>query len=266
MNELQPESINPSCLTMNVQAITCAGSPDFVNLFLDPLPGSYKPGQFVMIRPEDWGNDPVWPRPFSICESNRDYLRLFIQVVGRGTRRIRQLGTGAKVQVWGPLGNGFRVESNKQVMILAGGMGIAPFVGFCKTHPRPEQLLMLFGHRADLHRYPWEELPEVMEKKAMQQKTDEAIVQFQKELKEHIVRYALHRAVMACGPSPFLKYVQECALQSGAEVQISLENKMACGVGACLGCVARTPEGEYLQSCTRGPVFMADQVLLDYEC
>ncbi|RQD56850.1 MAG: dihydroorotate dehydrogenase electron transfer subunit [Desulfonatronovibrio sp. MSAO_Bac4] len=256
------ENKKQRCQSLKVQTITYSGTRDFVHVYLDPPIWDYVPGQFVMFRPGSWGNDPVWPRPFSICEKTDDALRLFIQVVGRGTKLISCLRPGEDVDIWGPLGNGFSLKNDESVLILAGGMGIAPFVGLCKTHKNPGNINLLFGHRAPLSSYPYDELPENMSKEAMQQKSMEDLNEFQLVLKQKIQDFASKGRILACGPSPFLRAIQKYCLEYKADAWLSLENKMACGVGACLGCVARTTDDEYVQTCTCGPVFSADKVFL----
>lgn len=254
---------NPSCLNLEVQAITYAGSKDFVHLYLEPPDLVYRPGQFMMIRPAGWNNDPIWPRPFSVCEKTSDTLRLFIQVVGRGTRLISQLQPGSTVDVWGPLGNGFMFDPQVPLLILAGGMGIAPFVGLCKTHPHPERISLLFGHRMEIGHYPLAELPEEADINHLKQETLSEIEDFKEVLKTGIRDFSGKGRILACGPMPFIRVIQEYSLEFRADTWISLENRMACGVGACLGCVVKTADGEYIQTCTHGPVFRADEVVLD---
>jgi dihydroorotate dehydrogenase electron transfer subunit len=259
----QINGLNPSCHNLEIRAVSYAGSRDFVNIYLEPPDWGYRPGQFVMIRPEDWGNDPVWPRPFSICEKTDDSLRLFIQVVGRGTKLISRLRPGSTLDLWGPLGNGFMFDPGLPLLILAGGMGIAPFVGLCRDHKNPGQVSLLFGHRMDIGCYPFAELPADIHKKHLKQETMADIEDLKSVLKERIMDFSGKGRVLACGPSPFLRAVREYSIESGADARISLENKMACGIGACLGCVARTTNGEYVQTCTHGPVFKADDVVFE---
>ncbi len=256
-------NIKPSCLKPEIQAITYAGSGDFVHLYMQPPAWGYRPGQFVMVRPGEWGNDPVWPRPFSICEKTSDSLRLFIQVVGRGTSLISRLQPGSTLDMWGPLGNGFSFDPDVPLLILAGGMGIAPFIGLCKRHPHPGRINFLFGHRMGIECYPFAELPQKVNKTHLNQQTAGDIVSFQKVLEKRIRDFSGRGRILACGPSPFLKVVRKYSIESGADTWISLENRMACGVGACLGCVTGTTTGEYLQTCTHGPVFRADEVVFE---
>jgi dihydroorotate dehydrogenase electron transfer subunit len=249
------------CRELRVLVCSPGEEEGFWHLYLEAPGWRYRPGQFVMVRPMGWDLDPIWPRPFSICECDENGLHLFFQVVGRGTQKMAGLQPGEKVVVWGPLGRGFNDKGDKPVLVLAGGMGIAPFVGYIKNHPKPGQLELLFGHRPDLANYPYEELDVRVRSRAMQQQTPEEIQEFVGVLDETIGRYGQGRGrVFACGPTPFLKAVQKISNEHRAEAYISLENHMACGIGACLGCVCKTPEGELVQTCTKGPVFHVSEV------
>ena len=199
---------------------------------------SWRPGQFVMVRPTSFGLEMPWARPFGICHMTSRHLICFFQVVGRGTRRMAELKAGDTVRVWGPLGNGFAMEPDTPTLLLAGGMGIVPFVGYVSEHPKPWNVTMLFGHREPLSCYPVD------------------------SINEHVP--------LDSGPLPFLKTVHGFARELNARVQLSLENRMACGVGACLGCVTRTTEewpvadkrNGLVQTCNHGPVFWANQIEL----
>ncbi|WP_457571487.1 iron-sulfur cluster-binding protein [Desulfovulcanus sp.] len=251
-----------SCLDLKVKEITFSCSSDFCHLYLEPPDWQFTPGQFVMLRPVSWDKDPLWPRPFSICELTNDYLHIFFQVVGRGTELLSFLSKDDIITVWGPLGRGFSIEPNQdqQLLILAGGMGIAPFIGLTRTFPRPERLNFLFGHRLDISCYPFHLIPEQVQKEHKQQESEQDLKYFEQYLRDRIQNFASKGTILACGPYPFLKVVHNCALKFNARVQISLENKMACGIGACLGCVSKNKNDEYIQTCTHGPVFWADEI------
>ena len=121
---------------------------------------SWAPGQFVMLRPQGWALDMPWARPFSICRVSTNELVIFFQVAGRGTEKMAKLRRGDKVHLWGPLGNRFAVEGGTPTLLLAGGIGIAPFVGYAERHPTPGVLSMVFGHRLPEDCYPVESLGE----------------------------------------------------------------------------------------------------------
>lgn len=230
------------------------------------------PGQFVMVRPSGWALDMLWARPFSICRVSPRDLVLFFQAVGRGTRRMATLKSGDEVLVWGPLGNGFAVEPETPTLMLAGGIGIAPFVGYTHHHPKPWNLHMEFGHRMPLNCYPFESINEKIMGDAHHETSREDLAAFIERMDKRIAEYAAQDGlVLACGPTPFLTTVQRLALQHGARCQLSLETRMACGVGACLGCVTKVSDDMHAtgvaagraQVCEHGPVFWAHQVTLE---
>lgn len=257
-----PQGHNPACVDLKVLHNSAQGTQGLFHLHLEPVDWEWQPGQFVMVRPPGWGRDPVWPRPFSISDLDQNSLRLFIQVMGRGTSLLAGLRPGDRVTVWGPLGLGFHVPAGKPTLLLAGGIGIAPFVGLVRRHPSPDQLALLLGHRLGLDDYPFAFFSSSIEAQALRQTTQSDIEDFVLVLEERFSSLPANGLVLACGPAPFLRVVQRLALSTGIRTQLSLENRMACGVGACLGCVVQDSRGELVQTCIRGPVFWADEVRL----
>ena len=246
------------------------GEPGFFALMLEN-PGwiHWLPGQFVMLRPHAWGSELTWARPFSISRVSSQSLVLFYQVVGRGTSRIAKLVSGDKVTVWGPLGTGFAVEPARPTLLLAGGIGIAPFYGYADRHPSPEHLSMLFGHRQISDCYPMDSLSQIIDVEHFRERTPADLPVFQDMIRARMKACRSKDGIaLACGPMPFLRMIWEYALEIGLPTQLSLEQRMACGVGACLGCVTRTsmhwadPEkaGLPVQTCTSGPVFWAEDI------
>lgn len=228
-------------------------------------------GQFVMIRPDSFGLELPWGRPFSICHMTTSHLVCFFKIVGKGTERMAQLKKGDKVSIWGPLGNYFAVETDKPTLLLAGGMGIAPFVGYVNHHPQPWNVTMLFGHREPSGCYPVDSIHEHIPVDCLQENEpgdlDNLIFSMQEKIRDCAEQNGL---VLACGPTPFLKTARKLAMEFDARLQISLESKMACGVGACLGCACKTTaewpvkdkREALVQTCINGPVFWAHQVAI----
>lgn len=249
-----------------------AGTQLFALRLEKPAWPDWYPGQFVMVRPCGWGLEMPWARPFSISRVSATELVLFIQSVGRGTSRIEELKRNDRVFVWGPLGNRFAVEENTPTLLIAGGIGIAPFVGYAERHPKASALTMLFGHRLPEECYPVETLGERIELEAYEDHNQADLDWFVSHMHTRMAAYAGRNGlVLACGPMPMLRAVQRIALETGARTQLSLENRMACGVGACLGCVTTTTEkwpvpdkaGQPVQTCTHGPIFWANQIVLE---
>lgn len=234
---------------------------------------NWKPGQFVMIKPADAGPEMLWGRPFAICRVTKNDMVLFFQVVGRGTAALSKLQPGDTVTVWGPLGNYFAVEAQTPTLLLAGGIGIAAFVGYVQSHPSPWEIHMEFGHRMPLECYPIDSINEKAIVEANLERTPDDREVFLEKVEEKIMEHAGNGLIIACGPTPFLREVQRFSLKHNARTQLSLETRMGCGVGACLGCVVKAgkrgqslnKKGDAdsftnLQTCTAGPNFWADRV------
>ena len=255
------------------------------------------PGNFVMLRPSQingqpvplaWGYDLIWARAFSICRVEKSAsgeglkIVLFMQLVGRGTPRLLGLTPGDKLLMWGPLGNSFAVAAKKPTLMLAGGLGVAPFVGYCLNHPAPLNLRLEFGHRVGLNSYPLSQFPGSVLFNSHLEQNKQDLQDYLGLIKNLITDYALQNSlILACGPHLFLKYIHQVALAAGAgdKTQLSLETQMACGSGACLGCTVKaaasskfmpknaTPEikrdGWPIQVCLHGPVFWANEVNFD---
>ena len=208
---------------------------------------SWRPGQFVMVRPTSFGLEMPWARPFGICHMTSRHLICFFQVVGQ------------------------HLASHGVKALLAGGMGIVPFVGYVSEHPKPWNVTMLFGHREPLSCYPVDSINEHVPLDSLRETVPGDLDNFIFTIQERMREYAEQKGlILACGPLPFLKTVHGFARELNARVQLSLENRMACGVGACLGCVTRTT-GEWpvadkrhglVQTCNHGPVFWANQIEL----
>ncbi|MEA4858551.1 MAG: dihydroorotate dehydrogenase electron transfer subunit [Solidesulfovibrio sp.] len=222
-------------------------------------------GQFVMVRPLRFGQNPVWPRPFSLCRLTEEKLTLFVQACGRGTDILCGLSAGDVVTVWGPLGQGFALEPEIPTLLLAGGVGLAPFVEYVATHPAPSNLSLLFGHRQPLSCYPFAEMAvRIGRAEAFEERSPADLPAFIERLDAAVAGHA-DGLVLACGPRPFLLTVARLARKYSARAQVSLENRMACGVGGCLGCVEKNALGAYVQTCTEGPVFWVEELALAEE-
>ena len=252
----------PACTTLKVLTLTSSKDSRFHTLKLSPPGWSWTPGQFVMIRPAHWDHDPLGGRPLSIGDLDDQALHLYFQVVGKGTSLLARLKPGDEVLVWGPLGRGFDINPNLPTMLLAGGMGIVPFVGLARHHQRPENIEILFGHQYDVRSYPFQGIEKRILAWNIQDRTEKDLEKMKRALEIKIKGYSPDGAILACGPRPFLEKIQAEAARYGARAQLSLETFMACGMGACLGCSILTTSGEYRQACQDGPVFWSSDIVL----
>jgi dihydroorotate dehydrogenase electron transfer subunit len=228
-----------------------------------------KPGHFINIKISD-SFEPLWRRPFSIHSVDRDagLISVLFEVVGRGTAALAEIKKGEALNVLGTLGKCFReIEKDTQAILVAGGLGVAPiYFQAEELLGRGQQPLVLIGARSEGDLYCVEEL----EKRSIevQVSTEDGSIGFkglitgllERILKEHKEDSA--QFVFSCGPMPMLAAVSDMCQRFGIPGQVSLETLMACGFGACQGCVvpARGDSEDYLLACKDGPVFDFSEV------
>lgn len=221
-------------------------------------------GQFVSIYCKD--RTKLLPRPISICQINKKEgtLRIVYRVVGGGTEEMSTYQAGDTIALIGPLGNGFMQRENKKAILIGGGIGIPPMVGLAEELKSKTQVQIVAGYRDEL--FLTEELENsgtlyIATEDGSKGTKGTVIDAIREETIEGDVIYA-------CGPTPMLKAVKEYALERNIECQISLEERMACGIGACLACVCKSKEKDYHTNvnnkriCKDGPVFLAEEVEL----
>ena len=225
------------------------------------------PGQFVSVYSNDRSR--LLPRPISICEADGESgcLRLVFRIAGEGTREFSRLEPGDRVDLVGPLGNGFPAEraEGKSVWLVGGGIGIPPMIQL--DHVLEEMgaaasVTAVLGYRD--------------EQFLLDDFTSECVIATEDGsagTKGNVLDAVRERGlkadvIYACGPTPMLRALKAYALQERIECWLSLEEKMACGIGACLSCVCRSTEkDEHSQVnnkriCTEGPVFLSTDIEL----
>jgi dihydroorotate dehydrogenase electron transfer subunit len=214
-----------------------------------------KPGQFVMAS---CGEECLLPRPLSIHQVNDKGIALLFQVVGKGTAWLSQRQAGDNVDIFGPLGNGFSINSDsKNLLLVAGGIGIAPLYFLAQEAlERKYSVTLLYG-TADRKRYSTS--PQIKLVSAIEDGT----VGYKGKVTDLLPQYIdWSDQIFACGPLPMYKEMTKMPEPKDKPVQISLEVRMACGLGVCYGCTVRTKTG-LKQVCTDGPVFGLDDILWD---
>ncbi|MBQ3793532.1 MAG: dihydroorotate dehydrogenase electron transfer subunit [Lachnospiraceae bacterium] len=226
------------------------------------------PGQFVAVYPKNQAT--LLPRPISICEVNaeRTAIRLVYRVVGSGTTEFSGLKQGDTIQVLGILGNGYDLSKakGKKVLLLGGGIGIPPILEMAKQC-QGEDVTIGLGYR-DGNLFLKEEFDAygrvivATEDGSVGTKGHVLIAMDELEKAEGYVPDVIY----SCGPMPMLRGIKAYAAKHGIPAYLSLEERMACGVGACLGCVTKTTKVDHhskvnnARICTDGPVFLADDV------
>jgi len=213
-----------------------------------------RPGQFVMVRcGED--RDPLLRRPLSIHKTDDSGgVALLFEVVGRGTSWLSQRIPGDPVDLIGPLGNGFSIQpGTKSLLLAAGGIGIAPLTFLDETATKMgKRVTVLPGAQTAELLYPMDLLPQTS---IVVGSTDDGSVGrkgFATSLIDEFVGQA--DQVFACGPAAMYRSMARLDCLKGKSVQVSLEERMACGMGACYGCTVKTKMGPK-QVCHDGPVF-----------
>ena len=230
-------------------------------------PEEVKPGQFAGLYP----NDPskLLPRPISICrwDADRAELRFVFRTAGPGTASLAAQKAGDQVDMLGILGNGYDTTklAGRKVLLLGGGIGIPPMVELAAALSQISgtEVTAVMGYR-DSDLFLTEEL-EAFGKLLIA--TEDGSVGTKGNVLDAVRENAVKAdAVCACGPMPMLRAVKKFAREQGIPAYISLEERMACGVGACLGCVTKTAKVDghshvrNARICTEGPVFDAEEV------
>lgn len=221
-----------------------------------------RPGQFVNIRITD-SLDPLLRRPLSIHLVRGSRIEILYEVVGKSTRVLSGKKPGEYLDIIGPLGRGFDLESKPRVSILiGGGMGVAPLVFLAKKLKTKK--LALIGAKTKDHIHCEKEFKELG--CGVKISTEDGSKGFKGRVtgllkKILLITYNLQlTTIYACGPKPMLKEIALISKEQNIPSQISLEEHMACGIGACLGCAVETMHG-YKRVCKDGPVFDADKII-----
>lgn len=221
-----------------------------------------KPGQFVSFYCDS--SSEMLPRPISICEINskEGMMRFVFRVVGKGTEEFSKKQAGDTIRIMGPLGNGFTLEGKKAILI-GGGIGIPPMLELAKQLECEVQVVLGYRNQDLFLKNEFEPYASVYVS------TEDGSVGTQGNVIDAIKENQLEADIIfACGPTPMLKGVKQYAIENGIKAQISLEEKMACGIGACLACVCQTKEKDHHTNvnnkcvCKDGPVFYAEEVEL----
>ena len=224
-----------------------------------------KAGQFIGVYPKD--RSTLLPRPISICQVNdkKDALRIVYRIAGQGTAEFSSYCEGDSVEILGNLGNGFPTEvaEGKKVFLMGGGIGIPPMLELARELPASAEKQIILGYR-DSQLFLKEDLAE---NGTVYIATEDGSIGTKGNVMNAIEENHLQADVIfACGPMPMLRAIKKYAEEKGIKAYISLEEHMACGVGACLGCVVKTKEVDHhshvhnARICTDGPVFDAEEV------
>ena len=253
-------------MTSTILQQECIGT-DIYSLWLDApqIASQAKPGQFISVYSNDSGR--VLPRPISICEIDREKgaLRIVYRIAGKGTKEFSDMKAGETLDILGPLGNGFPMDviKGKRVFMMGGGIGVPPIVQTAKE--AEAEVTVIAGYRNS----------EIFLKEELEQNgtlviaTEDGSVGTKGNVMDAIRENHLEADVIfACGPTPMLRAIKTYAEENGILCYISMEEKMACGVGACLACVCKSKDVDHhshvhnKRICKDGPVFLSTEVEL----
>ncbi len=222
------------------------------------------PGQFLSLYSKD--DSRMLPRPISICEIDREgkRIRMVYRVAGKGTEEFSRLQAGDHIEVLGPLGNGFPLNTGKKkAVLMGGGIGIPPMVQLAREL-ETEEVQVIAGYRDELFL-----TDELAAGGGLCIATEDGSAGTKGNVLDAVREQDVTADVIyACGPMPMLRAVKAYAQEKGIECWISMEERMACGIGACLACVCQSKEVDShthvhnKRVCKDGPVFLSTEVEL----
>ena len=225
----------------------------------DQIAANAKAGQFISVYCNDGSR--MLPRPISICEIDKkeNALRIVYRVAGKGTEEFSAMSAGMQLDIVGPLGNGF-TKKDKKAFLIGGGIGIPPMLQLAKELDCEKQIIL--GYRDELFL-----LEDFKDRGAVYIATEDGSAGTKGNVLDAIRENGLTADIIyACGPTPMLRALKAYAAENGIECWISMEERMACGIGACLGCVCKSTEKDghtnvnNKRICKEGPVFLAEEV------
>lgn len=247
--------VNQSCIAKDIYSMW---------LQTDEIADLAEPGQFISMYTEDGGK--LLPRPISLCEIDRKkkQLRVVYRVTGKGTgtEQFSALKNGDRIKILGPLGNGFPVEKGlgKKVFLIGGGIGVPPMLELAKCMRADKQLVMGYRDEQFLAK-------ELEENGTLYVATEDGSAGTKGNVLDAIRENDLDAEIIfACGPAPMLRAVKQYALEKEIPCYVSMEERMACGIGACLACVCQSKEIDAHSNvhnkrvCKDGPVFLSTEV------
>ncbi len=213
------------------------------------------PGQFVHINIGSEAH--ILRRPISVCDAYENITRIVFEIKGEGTKILAEKKEGEMLDLIGPLGNGFTVKPGQHAVVIGGGLGSFPLLYLAKKLDNPKIFLGFRNKDMVCLEDDFKKCGEV------QIATDDGSCGYH-GFAIDLAREALDGCdiIYACGPTPMLRAVKAMGEEKGIKTEISMEQRMGCGVGACLVCVCKTHSG-YDKVCQKGPVFDAKEVIFE---
>ena len=217
-------------------------------------------GHFLMLEVSKT-YDPMGRRAFAVGDVRKDEILIFYDVVGRGTALMSGMKKGERVSAFGPLGKGLFSYEGEKHLLLGGGVGLAGLSLYGKELRRMgKDVVFVYGARSVEHLGMLSWLKEEGFDYILY--TDDGSAGRKGLITEVVREFDTSWTISACGPKPMLKALRRISRETGHTLYMSLEERMACGWGVCLGCVVKDTEGNYRRVCYEGPVFRAEEVIL----
>ncbi len=238
--------------------------PKFFRLCVDakPVAKKIKPGQFIHIKVSD-SMTPFFRRPFSVYRAKK-HIEVLYEPVGLGTKVLATRKPGEYLDILGPLGNQFTLPpaGTKQVVMIGGGIGVAPFLMLSDALAKKKyELILLYGGRTKGHVYKMDEFKKNGCKVYITTDDGGAGVKgYVSKLFSKINPDPQSTVLYTCGPHAMMLSVQKFAKENNLRCEAACEAMMACGLGACLGCSIKTTKG-YKTTCYDGPIFDIQEVV-----
>ena len=256
----------PICEASIIEQTTVSDEYQLLRLEAGSVAAAARPGQFVHLRVPNL-EPTALRRPFSIYRAADGEIALLYKRVGRGTDLLAALASGTSLSIMGPLGNGFPTDiGERQPVLIGGGYGVAPLVFLATRLPR-RGLALLGGRRGvdvlciqDLRDLGWD----------VKVATEDGSLGTQGRVTALLDRLQEagtmpRQELFACGPDGMLRAVGQRAIAAGCRAWLSLDNRMACGIGACLACVQRVRDANgmtrIVRVCKDGPIFEARTII-----
>lgn len=251
------------CMAKVIRAEQLAADVFSLSMYAPEIAKQAVPGQFITCYCED--KDKLLPRPISLCEVDGDNgsIRIVYRIVGAGTKELSEKKAEDTVRILGPLGNGFPL-TGKEAILIGGGIGIPPMLQLAKE--LKGKVTVVVGYR-DSQTFLSSELEQAADRVVIA--TEDGSVGIKGNVIDAIKEHGISGDVIySCGPMPMLRGVKAWGLEQEIPTYLSLEEKMACGIGACLACVCKSVEVDdhskvnNKRICKDGPVFLSTEIEL----
>ena len=255
---MNPMPFNQMLIRASLKENIEIGKEYYTSWFHAPeIAKSIQPGQFVMMESGQY-----LFRPFSVYEIKGDNIGFLYKVIGGGTNYLSKLNIGGSVLINGPLGKGFEFpqDKSKQILIVAGGIGIATFpIVARKAFEAGYKVKTLYGARTINDLVCSKELEKYGPVEAITDDGSSGKKGFVTELLKNELDKNKDQEILVCGPTPMLKSIIKVCNDYGIAAQVSFEEYMACGFGICMSCVVMV-DGKYIRTCVEGPVMSSNKV------